>query len=68
MWVVFVVDLGFFFFCEGVGVVSLYDLCVFCFCLVLVFLKKIKLADTRLSQLCVLVMLKAKVLAASARM
>lgn len=32
-----------------------------------VFLKKSKLVDARLSQLCALVMLKAKVLSASAR-
>lgn len=53
MWVVFVLDLVF------LG----WVVCV-CFG----FLKKSKLVDARLSQLCALVMLKAKVLAASARM
>lgn len=60
VWVVFVVDLFFgWFFCV-------------CVCFVFVwfwfFLKKIKLVDIRLSQLCALAMSKAKVLAASATM
>lgn len=61
MWVVFVVDLVF------LGWVVSVCVCVLVL-FVFGFLKKSKLVDAGLSQLCALVMLKAKVLAASARM